>query len=80
MDIVGRSPNTNKLGGRSVHARCLSLTFGASATLDLLGVRAHVIDNLALEVWQLEVPSFTHDVILHSTELIELESAMTRFD
>ena len=54
-----------------------SLTFGSSTTLDLLWVRAHVVDNLTLEVRNLKVPSFTHDVVLHSAELVELESTMT---
>jgi len=40
-------------------------------------VRAHVVDNLTLEVRNLKVPSFTHDVVLHSAELVELESTMT---
>ena len=58
----------------------LTLTFGPSTTVDLLGVRAHVVDNLALEVGNLKVPSFTHDVVLHTVELVELECTMTRLN
>ena len=56
------------------------LTFGSSAALNLLGVRANIIDDLTLEVGYLEVPSFAHDVVLHSAELVELEGTMTRLD
>lgn len=54
--------------------------FGSSAALNLLGVRAHIIDDLTLEVGHLEVPSFAHDVVLHSAELVELKGTMTRLD
>ena len=57
-----------------------SLTFRSSATLDLLGVRAYVVDDLTLEVGHLEVPSFTHDIVLNTAELVELEGTVTRFD
>jgi len=54
--------------------------FGSSATLNLFWVRAHVVDDLSLKVGHLEVPAFAHDIILHSTELVELESTMTRLN
>jgi hypothetical protein len=54
------------------------LTFGASDALDLLGVGADIVDDGALEVRDLEVPAFAHDVLLYARELVELEGAMTR--
>ena len=54
--------------------------FGSSATLNLLWVRAHVVNDLTLEVGQLEVPAFAHDIILHSAKLVELEGTMTRLN
>jgi len=63
-----------------VGAACLLLTFGPSDTLNLLRVSTDVIDNLALEVRNLKVPSFAHDLVLHSAELVEFECTVTRLD
>ena len=43
-------------------------------------MRAYVVDDLTLEVGHLEVPSFTHDIVLNTAELVELEGTVTRFD
>ena len=43
-------------------------------------MRSDVIDDGPLEVGQLHVPSFTHDVILHSRDFVELESTVTRLN
>ena len=43
-------------------------------------MRADIIDNRALEVGDLEVPSFTIDGLLDTIDLVVLESAMTRLD
>ena len=40
-------------------------------------MRPHIVDDLAFEVGQLEMPSFTHDVVLHTAELVEFEGSMT---
>jgi len=39
-----------------------------------------IIDDRPLEVRQLEMPSFTHNGVLDTTELVEFKGTVTRLD
>ena len=60
--------------------RRVDLTFGSGGAPDNLGVGPDVVDYRSLKGRKLEVPSFPEDLIANSTEAVELESAVTRFD
>ena len=54
---------------------------GASDRLDLLRVCADVVDDGALKVWEFQVPTFLHDIVVFdSLYLVEEEGTMTRLD
>ena len=36
-----------------------------------------VVDDWALEVWDLDVPAFTIDGLLHTVDLVEFEGTVT---
>lgn len=56
------------------------LTSSSSLVDELSRLGSHVIDDLSLEPWGLQVPSFLVDDVANTAKLIKLECSVTGFN
>ena len=64
----------------AIRVKELALTFGTGRTPDHLWMSSNIINDWSLDSRDLKVPSFSKNCLTNTTEGIELESSVTRFN
>ena len=64
----------------AIRVKELALTFGTGRTPDHLWMSSNIINDWSLDSRDLKVPSFSKNCLTNTTEGIELEGSVTRFN